>query len=150
VRLRTGSFVYSRTRLTYVSGYAYQRRFLEKKYRGPATASHLWDRPELKDATYPVGTKITDHFEILGHTEDSIIIRAGDSPKNLEPRASDGLIELKTEIKKDEGVAEFQFKCVFYQGVGQAEGPVMPWHVEKLHQWYSKLLTETAVRTLLR
>lgn len=42
-------------------GFAYQRRFLEKKYRSdPVTADHLWDHKDLRSSTYEVGTKITD------------------------------------------------------------------------------------------
>jgi len=128
----------------------YQRRYLEKKYRGPETSSQLWDRPALKQSTYPVGTQITDHFEVISHTDDSIIVRCGDTPRKTDPRPSDGLFEMKTEILKNEGVAEFQLKSVLYQGLGKAEGKPMPWHVELLHRWYAKLWMETSVRTLLR
>lgn len=37
-------------------GYAYQRRYMEKKYRGAETASQLWDREELRGSTYPVSS----------------------------------------------------------------------------------------------
>jgi len=131
-------------------GYAYQRRYLEKKYRGPETAGQLWDRKDLKESTYPVGTQITDHFEVISHTDDSIIVRCGDSPRNMAPRSSDGLFEMRADIKKNEGIAEFQLKSVFYQGLGKSDGPPMPWHVEMLHRWYAKLWMETSVRTLTR
>lgn len=131
-------------------GYAYQRSYLEKKYRGPETAGQLWDRKELKESTYPVGTQITDHFEVLSHTDDSIIVRCGDSPRKTGPRPSDGLFEMRADINKQLGVAEFQLKSILYQGVGKAEGPAMPWHVELLHRWYAKLWMETAVRAMMR
>jgi hypothetical protein len=102
------------------TGYAYQRRFLEKKYRSdPVTADHLWDKAELKASTYEVGTKITDHFEVVAKSPESIIVRCGDSPRRKDVRESDGLFEMKAEIKKDEGVAEFGLKSVFYVSTDQ-------------------------------
>lgn len=132
------------------AGYAYQRRYLEKKYRGPETATHLWDTKDLAASDYAVGTLITDHFEVIAHTPESIIVRCGDSPSKMGVRESDGLFEMRTDIKKDEGVAEFQLKSVFYKGLGKADGAPMPWHVEKLHSYYAKLWMETAVRSLKR
>lgn len=130
-------------------GYAYQRRFLEKKYRGPATASHLWDRKELRESKYEVGTLITDHFEVVSKTPESIVVRCGDSPRIKDARESDGLFEMTAVIKKDEGVAEFGLKSVFYNGLngyksGSVAGP-MPSHVQWLHQQYDKVLMESAL-----
>jgi hypothetical protein len=54
-------------------GYAYQRRYLEKKYRAlPERDDHLWDREELGNSKYEVGTKITDHFEVVEHTPEKV------------------------------------------------------------------------------
>ena len=54
-------------------GYAYQRRYLEKKYRTlPGREDHLWDRDDLGKSEYAVGTKITDHFEVLEHSKDKV------------------------------------------------------------------------------
>ncbi|KAH9817787.1 hypothetical protein Tdes44962_MAKER05497 [Teratosphaeria destructans] len=133
------------------AGYAYQRRFLEKKYRGPNTASQLWDRKDLKASEYPVGTQITDHFEVVSKTPTSIIVRCGDSPRKLDVRESDGLFEMLAEVKKDEGVAEFGLKSVFYNGLAQPDnegssgGPMSPW-IQWLHAQYDKVLMETALR----
>ncbi|GAB7352745.1 hypothetical protein MBLNU459_g3097t1 [Dothideomycetes sp. NU459] len=131
-------------------GYAYQRRYLEKKYRGPETASQIWDTKDLKDSTYPIGTQITDHFEVVTKTPESIIVRCGDSPRKLEVRPSEGLFEMSAVIKPDEGVAEFQLKSVFYQGLGKAAGPPMPVWMEFLHRQYTKLWMETAVSNVTR
>ena len=136
-------------------GYAYQRRFLEKKYRhDPATKGQLWDREELKASTYEVGTRITDHFEVISKTPESIIVRCGDSPRVSEPRESDGLFEMTAEVKTEEGVAECGLKSVFYNSLnghetGPAEGP-MPGHVQWLHQLYDKVLMESAIRNCTR
>jgi hypothetical protein len=57
-------------------GYAYQRRYLEKKYKAlPGRENHLWDREELGKSEYAVGTKITDHFEVLEHSNDKVRTR---------------------------------------------------------------------------
>lgn len=54
-------------------GYAYQRRYLEKKYRAlDGRKDSLWDRKELAESEYPVGTKITDHFEVLEHSNEKV------------------------------------------------------------------------------
>lgn len=75
---------------------------------------------------------------------NSIIVRCGDSPRVQDVRASDGLFEMTTEIKEDEGVAEFGLKSVFYNGLGSDSAP-MPAHIQWLHQQYDKVLMETAL-----
>ncbi|KAF7297224.1 hypothetical protein MIND_00955500 [Mycena indigotica] len=127
-------------------GYDIQRKYLERKYRGPATATDLWDPPELKGSTYPVGTRVTDHFEVLEHTASSITLRAGDSPRIAGPRDSDGLIELGAKVRQDEGVVEFTFKSVFYKGDGP--GQPMPDLIQWLHRLYTKLLVESALKNV--
>lgn len=127
------------------TGYIPQRAYLARKYQGPETASHLWERKDLLSSSYELGTIVTDHFEVVDKTEDHITVRCGDSPRIQEVRASDGLFEIAAVIKKDQGVAEFSLKSCFYQGLGKAEsepmGPFMAW----LHRQYTKLLLETAV-----
>jgi hypothetical protein len=59
------------------SGTAYrvQRRYLERKYRGlEGREGHLWDVKDLEKSDYKVGTIITDHFEVLEHTDDKVRI----------------------------------------------------------------------------
>ncbi|GLA60940.1 hypothetical protein AtubIFM55763_002675 [Aspergillus tubingensis] len=131
-------------------GYAYQRRYLSKKYEGPETASHLWTRADLRAATYDVGTLITDHFEVVEKTPERIVVRCGDSPRKKDVRESDGLFEISTEVKPQEGVAEFRLKSLFFQGKGKAESEPMPSHVVWLHQQYTKLWLETALGNIWR
>ncbi|KAG4411723.1 hypothetical protein IFR04_015134 [Cadophora malorum] len=127
-------------------GYAYQRRFLEKKYRNSTTTAHqLWDTSSLLSSTYEPGTEITDHFVVVSKTPSAIVVRCGDSPLKTGVRDSDGLFEMGVEIKKDEGVAEFRLKSVFYKGLGKADAAPMPSHVEFAHRLYTKLWMETAV-----
>ncbi|PWY74329.1 hypothetical protein BO70DRAFT_372959 [Aspergillus heteromorphus CBS 117.55] len=83
-------------------GYAYQRRYLSKKYQGPETSTHLWTRAELKTNNYDVGTLITDHFEVVEKTDERIIVRCGDSPRKQAVRESDGLFEMSAVVKPDE------------------------------------------------
>lgn len=131
-------------------GYAYQRRFLEKKYRSAETEYQLWDRQALKTSPYDVGTQITDHFEVVSKTPNAIIVRCGDSPRIRDVRASDGLFEMLAEVKKEEGVVEFGLKSVFYNGLGQPEkegkgsGPMSP-TIQWLHKQYDKVLMESAI-----
>lgn len=99
-----------------------------------------------------MGTKITDHFEVVSKTPTSIIVRCGDSPRVQEVRASDGLFEMIADIKADDGVVQFGLKSVFYNGLGpqpdgkvdQGRGPMGPW-IQWLHQQYDKILMETAI-----
>ena len=113
----------------------------------------LWDRKVLASSTYEPGTKITDHFEVVAKTPHSIIVRCGDSPRNQEPRASDGLFEMSTEVKQDDGVVEFGLKSLFYNSLNGHETPdnaPMPAYAQWLHQLYDKVLMESAVRGLTR
>ena len=96
-----------------------------------------------------MGTQITDHFEVVAKTPESITVRCGDSPLNTGVREADGLFEMIVRVKQDEGVAEFQLKSVFFQGLGTATEPPMPSPVAFAHRVYTKLLMETAVRRIL-
>jgi hypothetical protein len=59
-------------------GFAYQRRFLEKKYKAlPGRENHLWSREELGKAEYDVGTKITDHFEVVEKSPEKVCLQCG-------------------------------------------------------------------------
>ena len=134
-------------------GYAYQRRYLEKKYRqDEGTRGQLWDKEELKGSEYAVGTRITDHFEVVSKTPESIVVRCGDSPRISEVRESDGLFEMCVDVRKEEGVAEFGLKSVFYNGLSGYKGTAqpMPPHVQWLHQQYDKVLMESALRNVMK
>ncbi|EFW99361.1 FAD linked oxidase [Grosmannia clavigera kw1407] len=127
-------------------GYAIQRKFLDSKYRGPETASQLWDTEELAASTYDKGTVITDHFEVVEKTPTSITVRCGDSPRNKGPRASDGLFVISATMDKPREEVELRLKSVLFQSEGNVvgtKGPMSPW-IEELHQWYARLWSETA------
>lgn len=54
-------------------GYRVQRKYLERKYRAlPGREDHLWTVKDLEKSDYPVGTIITDHFEVLEHTPEKV------------------------------------------------------------------------------
>ncbi|KAJ7088539.1 hypothetical protein C8R43DRAFT_1082338 [Mycena crocata] len=130
-------------------GYEIQRRYLERKYRSPETAAQLWDTDKLAASKYPVGTQITDHFEVIEHTPTSIAVRCGDSPRNGGVRAVDGVFEMTAVVKESEGVAEFGLKSVFFQGEGKTEGS-MPAHIAFAHRLYTKLWMESALRKVVK
>lgn len=69
---------------------------------------------------------MTDHFEILEHNPDRILVRCGDSPLKTDVRESDGLFEVSARVNKDEGAAEFGLKSVFFQGLGKADKVPLP------------------------
>ncbi|RHZ58935.1 uncharacterized protein CDV56_105351 [Aspergillus thermomutatus] len=131
-------------------GYAFQRAYLARKYQGPETAHQLWSRSELRSSSYEPGTLITDHFEVVEKTPDRIVVRCGASPRVQEVRPSDGLFEMSVKVKPEEGVAEFGLKSCFFQGLGKAETQPMPPHMVWLHQQYTKLWMETAIRNVVR
>lgn len=131
-------------------GYRFQLKYFERKYRGPKTSHQLWDVSSLATSDYPVGTQITDHFEIVHHDPEHIVVRCGDSPLNTGVRPSDGLFEMSSKIHREEGYVEFGLKSVFFQGLGKATGPPMPPHIAWLHEQYTKLWMETAIRKCTR
>lgn len=96
-------------------------------------------------STYEIGTQITDHFEVVSKSPEAIVVRCGDSPLKTDVRPSDGLFEMSVTVNKEEGVAEFRLKSVFYSGLGKTEAAPMPSHVEFAHRLYTKLWMETAI-----
>jgi hypothetical protein len=132
------------------TGYAFQRYYLSRKYEGPETSHQLWTTSELQSSPYSVGTQITDHFEVLDKSSKSILIRCGDSPRKKDVRSSDGLFELMAVVRPEKGVAEFQVKSVFYQGLDVAQGEPMPPHIAWLHREYVKILMETAITNVTK
>ena len=126
-------------------GYAFQRRYLARKYQGPETENQLWTTEELLSSTYDVGTQITDHFEVVEKTPERILFRCGGSPRNRDVRPSDGLFEMSAVVKPDEGVAELGVKSCLFQGLGKAESKPASPIFEFLHRQYAKLWLDTAI-----
>ena len=137
------------------AGYGYQRYYLEKKYRGPETANQLWEKKDLASSSYDQGTVVTDHFEVVAKTSESIIVRCGDSPRVRDVRASDGLFEMTAEVFPEGQEVEFGLKSVFYNGLAHEQKdfdgkPPMGGFVLWLHQQYDKILMETAIKHCMR
>ncbi|KAL1837188.1 hypothetical protein VTK73DRAFT_4769 [Phialemonium thermophilum] len=133
-------------------GYAFQRAYLARKYKGPATANQLWTKKQLSESTYEPGTQITDHFEVVDKTPTEITVRCGDSPRRPEPRNSDGLFVMSAKVDREQGVVELGVKSCFFNSLTRQEGiagPMPPW-MENLHAWYSRLLLATASWRLVR
>ena len=135
------------------AGYEIQRRYLEKKYRSLTDRqSQLWERLDLLTSEYPIGTIITDHFEVVENQSDRITVRCGDTPMNGSVRASDGLFSMQTQYLPESNEVEFVLYSVFWNGLAdritQKSGP-MPTHIEFLHRVYTKLWMESSVRTLV-
>ncbi|KAF7562855.1 hypothetical protein G7046_g1288 [Stylonectria norvegica] len=126
-------------------GFAFQRRYLERKWRGPETANQLWTTKELSESTYEEGTKITDHFEIVEKTPNVITVRCGDSPRNRGLRDSDGLFFISVNVDEARGEVELGLKSCFFHSKGSTPGTAgpMPGWMEELHQWYSRIWMES-------
>lgn len=131
-----------------IQGFEAQRYLLRRSNYNTKTAHNLWTQPELSSSTYPTGTEMVDHFEIISKTPDSIIVRCGGSPLDKNVRASDGLFELKADVDEDEKVARFEMKSVFFSGSKKSDVHMVPGHIVYGHRLYTKLLMETAVRGL--
>jgi hypothetical protein len=80
------------------SGLAYrvQRRYLERKYRAlPGREGQLWDVKQLESSEYPVGTLITDHFEVVEHTDKKVFPRYRQRGRKLLMRHISGHCSLR-------------------------------------------------------
>ncbi|KAI8931473.1 hypothetical protein NX059_011141 [Plenodomus lindquistii] len=132
--------------------YRVQRRYLERKYRAlPGREDHLWDVKELEGSKYEVGTKITDHFEVVEHGTDKVIVRCGDSPLNQDPRPSDGLFSMEVSTDDAAQKATFHLKSVFVNTTPEGkDAQPLPWNFMAAHRWYTKLWMESATRKLLK
>ncbi|KAF2269657.1 hypothetical protein CC78DRAFT_486389 [Lojkania enalia] len=133
-------------------GYAYQRRYLERKYRAlEGRDKDLWTREELAKSEYQVGTRITDHFEVLLHDDEKVIVRCGDSPSNSDPRPSDGLFAMEVTKDDEAQTATFHLKTCFVNTTPEGkDAQPLPWNFQLAHRLYTKLWMEAATRKLLK
>lgn len=135
-------------RICPTTGYRFQRRFLALKYQ-TQTEDQLWSPRDLATSNYELGTKITDHFEVVHKDPRSITVRCGDSPvRSPGPRESDGLFVIYAEIDKDRNEVELGLKSCFFDSKSRQDGIMgpMPKHVEIMHQWYARLWMVSASR----
>ncbi|KAG0133678.1 hypothetical protein HOY82DRAFT_482438 [Tuber indicum] len=127
------------------SGYMCQRKILEMKYRNlEGREGMLWDKAELENAEYGVGSIITDHFEVVERGNDKVIIRGGDSPLVHGNRSNDGLFLL--EVTKDEEFANFHIKSIFFDSTAQGDkAKKFPGWLRFAHTVYVRLLMRSGV-----
>ncbi|KAF1850330.1 uncharacterized protein K460DRAFT_269346 [Cucurbitaria berberidis CBS 394.84] len=133
-------------------GYRIQRRYMERKYRAlPGREEQLWDVKELEASEYPVGTIVTDHFEVVEHTPEKVIVRCGDSPFNTDHRPSDGLFSMEVSKDDEAQIATFHLKSVFVNTTPEGkDSQPLPWNFQFAHRWYTKLWMEGATRQVLK
>ncbi len=134
------------------TGHAYQRGYLERKYRGPSTTNQLWTKEELSKSTYEPGTQMVNHFEVVEKTPTDIVVRCGDSPLNQGPRDSDGLFIITAVVDQARGEAVLGLKSCFFNSRTKVEGihGPMPGWMEGLHRWYTRLWMETGAWNVTR
>ncbi|KAE8152542.1 hypothetical protein BDV25DRAFT_127874 [Aspergillus avenaceus] len=130
-------------------GFTPQRLALAWFDRDEST-SQLWSRSELIQSEYTVGTDIVGNFEVIDRSKESILIRGGDRTSNQGLRPLDGLIEVTVHIEKEQDVAEFGFKSLFFQGVGTTDQLPMPGPAIWLHEQYAKALLRSGVQHVLK
>lgn len=121
---------------------------MRRKYFNEQTKDQLWEKPETKESSFPVGTIITDHFEVVHHTPESITVRCGDSPSKRDVRESDGLFQINAKVDEEKQELVLSLKSVFYQGLGKSEGAPMPKWMQYLHLGYAMALLENGSREL--
>ncbi|KAG0644014.1 hypothetical protein HOY80DRAFT_879185 [Tuber brumale] len=127
------------------SGYFCQRKILEMRYRHlEGREGMLWDKAELENAEYGVGSIITDHLE---RGKDIVIIRGGDSPLIRGNRSDDGLFLL--EVTKDEEFANFHMKSVSFDSTAQGDKTEkFPGWLRFAHMVYVRLLMRSGVEAV--
>ncbi|KAH6629140.1 hypothetical protein C7974DRAFT_181984 [Boeremia exigua] len=133
-------------------GYRIQRRVLERKYRAlPGREDQLWDVKALEKSEYPVNTVITDHFEVVEHDANKVIVRCGDSPLVKEHRASDGLFSMEVTTDEKADTATFHLKSVFVNTTPEGTGSEpQPAALQLAHRMYTKFWMEGATRKMLK
>lgn len=97
-----------------------------------------------------MGTDIVGNFEVIDRSKESILIRGGDKTSNRGLRPLDGLIEVTVHIDREQDVAKFGFKSLFFQGAGTTNQLPMPGLVVWLHEQYAKALLRSGVQHVLK
>ncbi|KAF1941673.1 hypothetical protein EJ02DRAFT_434581 [Clathrospora elynae] len=136
------------------SGVAFrvQRRILERMFRAlPGREKHLWDVKQFEKSDYEVGTGIVDHFEVVEHTDDKIVVRCGDSPLITDHRPNDGLFSMEVSKDDEAQMATFHLKSIFVNTTPEGkDSEPQPWILQFAHRWYTKLWMESATRKLIK
>ncbi|KAJ0417907.1 hypothetical protein BJY00DRAFT_196549 [Aspergillus carlsbadensis] len=131
-------------------GFAPHRTLLSLFQNRDATNPQLWTRSDLLHSKYDVGTDIAGNFEVVDRTSRTILIRGGDKTSVRGVRPLDALIELGANIDQENGIVEFAFKSLFFQGLGMSKEQIMPGPVVWLHELYAKAMLGGGVRYVLK
>lgn len=125
---------------------------IQQRYdRPPGKDDNLWHTSELAVATFNKGLRFSNHFEVVDNSGSEVVVRCGGSP--LEPglRKSDGLIFLSAKIDPEQQLAVFHFKsALFSSGApkGESATHTIPPKMVRLHEWYVRMLTESAMKNV--
>ncbi|KAI1494806.1 hypothetical protein F5X96DRAFT_615479 [Biscogniauxia mediterranea] len=134
-----------------LAGFWAQSKLQERYDKPPGTDDNLWHVKDLAVSKYDKGLRFSNHFEVVEHQGNQIVVRCGGSP--LEPglRNSDGLIFLSARVDKQAQQAEFSLKTTLFNSaaphVEGADHPIPP-KITFLHRWYVRMLVESAVRNV--
>ncbi|KAI6083086.1 hypothetical protein F4821DRAFT_245602 [Hypoxylon rubiginosum] len=136
------------------SGYAYapQRLIMMLANRGPKTRDQLFRQQQLAFSKYELGTKFSDHFEVVDRTSNAITVRCGGSPLEPGPRELDGLLVVSAKVDKDMGTVDVSLKTAFFNSVEPVGDGKKPANLaaELLHRLYSRAMVDSGVRRLTR
>ncbi|KAI1440133.1 hypothetical protein F5Y02DRAFT_403700 [Annulohypoxylon stygium] len=134
------------------AGYAYapQRTILSLTNKGPKTANQLFNQQQLASSNYELGTRFSDHFEVVERTRNSVMFRGGGSPLEPGPRDVDGLFVISAKLDKSAGTVDVGLKAAFFNSVEPTGKKPAPFFVELLHQYYARAMVDDAARRLTR
>lgn len=115
------------------------------------TENQLFDRQQLATSKYELGTRFSDHFEVVERTNNSVVVRAGGSPLEPGPREMDGLLVLSAKVDKEAGTVDVGIKSVFLNSAepirdGKKPGPFI---AEILHRYYARAMVDSGARSLM-
>lgn len=120
--------------------------------RGPNTKDQLFDRQQLAFSKYELGTRFSDHFEVVERTSNSVMVRAGGSPLEPGPREMDGLFVVSAKVDKQAGTVDVGLKSAFFNSLEplRDEKNPTPFVIELLHRYYARAMVDSGVRRLTR
>ena len=119
--------------------------------KNPNTETQLFRRQQLATSKYELGTRFSDHFEVVERTKNSVTVRSGGSPLEPGPREMDGLLVLSAKVDKAAGTVDVSIKSVFLNSaepVQDGKKPA-PFIAELLHRYYARAMVDSGARSLM-
>ncbi|KAI1169774.1 hypothetical protein F4777DRAFT_584572 [Nemania sp. FL0916] len=132
-------------------GFKAQSILQERYDKPPGTDDNLWSTSELALANYKKGQRFSNHFEVVENSGKEIVVRCGASPMEPGLRKSDGLIFISARIDPEQQQAVFHFKsALFSSAAPKAPGTPhsVPSKIVFLHNWYVRMLSQSAVNNV--